>query len=70
MSNMSLTRHRHFNPRPPWGGRPSATRRENREAEISIHALRGEGDGNSDKLKCPTFISIHALRGEGDRHHS
>ena len=33
---------------------------------ISIHALRGEGDGNSDKLKCPTFISIHALRGEGD----
>ena len=36
------------------------------EKEISIHALRGEGDDefkdNSEEYK----ISIHALRGEGD----
>ena len=33
---------------------------------ISIHALRGEGDGKlGDRIK-GFFISIHALRGEGD----
>ena len=33
---------------------------------ISIHALRGEGDGEFKDL-CPMcMISIHALRGEGD----
>ena len=34
--------------------------------KISIHALRGEGDGNVTGTGFPTVISIHALRGEGD----
>ena len=34
--------------------------------DISIHALRGEGDPNGHKLKSNNNISIHALRGEGD----
>ena len=34
---------------------------------ISIHALRGEGDGAKDQIVNLDFvISIHALRGEGD----
>ncbi len=34
---------------------------------ISIHALRGEGDGNSGGyIRLNPSISIHALRGEGD----
>ena len=36
---------RHFNPRPPWGGRPAAFKiKVPLELFISIHALRGEGD--------------------------
>ena len=35
---------RHFNPRPPWGGRHLPTAEELPEDDISIHALRGEGD--------------------------
>ena len=35
--------------------------------EISIHALRGEGDQHfGDGVHLPGVISIHALRGEGD----
>ena len=35
--------------------------------DISIHALRGEGDLRSVCARCKqTVISIHALRGEGD----
>ena len=35
--------------------------------EISIHALRGEGDTRSPPLeRSSPAISIHALRGEGD----
>ncbi|MCI7650211.1 MAG: hypothetical protein MSS46_08700, partial [Oscillospiraceae bacterium] len=33
-----------FNPRPPWGGRPTITIDIITIAIISIHALRGEGD--------------------------
>ena len=33
---------------------------------ISIHALRGEGDGRMFKAGMQKVISIHALRGEGD----
>ena len=34
---------------------------------ISIHALRGEGDGVVGWLEADSkVISIHALRGEGD----
>ena len=38
--------------------------------KISIHALRGEGDGNVTGTGFPTVISIHALRGEGDANSS
>ena len=35
---------------------------------ISIHALRGEGDGHTVRASSiSTTISIHALRGEGDK---
>ena len=34
--------------------------------DISIHALREEGDLNSAILSAPFIISIHALREEGD----
>ena len=34
--------------------------------EISIHALRGEGDNARILRKYTQCISIHALRGEGD----
>ena len=37
-----------------------------RNAIISIHALRGEGDRFDFFAVVQTFISIHALRGEGD----
>ena len=34
--------------------------------KISIHALRGEGDGIDFFTSGHDHISIHALRGEGD----
>ena len=33
-----------FNPRPPWGGRLFIVPHADRRRDISIHALRGEGD--------------------------
>ena len=57
----------HFNPRPPWGGRPISHERGNADETISIHALRGEGDKHLQACQTERFdISIHALRGEGD----
>ena len=56
----------YFYPRPPWGGRPLQALAEQRIAQISIHALRGEGDVFAPKLRKNFVISIHALRGEGD----
>ena len=35
---------RHFYPRPPRGGRPRAAIGGDKQKEISIHALREEGD--------------------------
>ena len=62
----SMTRG-HFNPRPPWGGRPFRHRPPPARGAISIHALRGEGDvGQPFRRQGRTKISIHALRGEGD----
>ena len=58
---------RHFNPRPPWGGRRKFIFSSCRHRIISIHALRGEGDNAStNRENSYTDISIHALRGEGD----
>ena len=34
---------------------------------ISIHALRGEGDIDTLLYILKQYISIHALRGEGDQ---
>ena len=57
----------HFNPRPPWGGRQSEMFKILEIMGISIHALRGEGDGGEKGgIHTLSGISIHALRGEGD----
>ena len=56
-----------FYPRPPRGGRPDEQRAERAAVDISIHALREEGDRG--KVLCMgrrEQISIHALREEGD----
>ena len=39
-------------------------------AEISIYALREEGDGGKEHDRAGVCISIHALREEGDQHPS
>ena len=36
-------------------------------SDISIHALREEGDQYAVELLCACIISIHALREEGDQ---
>ena len=57
----------HFYPRPPRGGRRAGIPPSMRVSEISIHALRGEGDPLPERLpRHWRSISIHALRGEGD----
>ena len=55
-----------FYPRPPRGGRPAGGHQRYRRIDISIHALREEGDLVTQAESCPTKISIHALREEGD----
>ena len=39
-----------FNPRPPWGGRLSLAVVIIPTADISIHALRGEGDAHLTRI--------------------
>ena len=56
----------HFNPRPPWGGRRANLSHSVVLIDISIHALRGEGDDILFNQTVEQGISIHALRGEGD----
>ena len=56
-----------FYPRPPGGGRPSASGPVCLFAGISIHALRVEGDvPDLYIMQRGGWISIHALRVEGD----
>ena len=55
-----------FYPRPPRGGRPEEVEKFGDKSEISIHALREEGDDGKLCLTLPRGISIHALREEGD----
>ena len=55
-----------FYPRPPRGGRPAGVGAAPNGGEISIHALREEGDGRHDHQGDRMEISIHALREEGD----
>ena len=59
-----------FYPRPPRGGRLPAAGQRPGERNISIHALREEGDAVAIPTTTPVWISIHALREEGDgKHH-
>ena len=58
-----------FYPRPPRGGRPDNYSTVPTLSQISIHALREEGDINGlSEIRRRYEISIHALREEGDRH--
>ena len=55
-----------FYPRPPRGGRRREPEYEYKVTDISIHALREEGDP-VNIIQCRwIWISIHALREEGD----
>ena len=57
----------YFYPRPPRGGRHLEALRVILGGEISIHALREEGDTWAFfAVAVAVFISIHALREEGD----
>ena len=56
-----------FQSTPSVGRATRALAAERLGIEISIHALRGEGDERAGKLaRASIYISIHALRGEGD----
>ena len=57
---------RNFYPRPPRGGRHDLRAGQGPRSEISIHALREEGDGSQPDALTVQTISIHALREEGD----
>ena len=56
----------HFYPRPPRGGRRLLRASVACFCDISIHALREEGDSLISGTTDVTEISIHALREEGD----
>ena len=57
----------YFYPRPPRGGRPRLDVVVPDPADISIHALREEGDVDPAlRRRHHRRISIHALREEGD----
>ncbi len=60
-------RQRYFYPRPPRGGRRYPSLMARIRSEISIHALREEGDTPPVGGRAAAKISIHALREEGDR---
>ena len=55
-----------FYPRPPRGGRLRRILTVNCPFQISIHALREEGDIGQNIQQLKGCISIHALREEGD----
>ena len=56
----------YFYPRPPRGGRLRPAHPCAGRTDISIHALREEGDPACWSGRCGRSISIHALREEGD----
>ena len=56
----------YFYPRPPRGGRQRLQSMVEDLPEISIHALREEGDRPRIPPRDSSRISIHALREEGD----
>ena len=58
---------KYFYPRPPGGGRRTTAGTLSLRVDISIHALRVEGDYWNGGQTTAYRISIHALRVEGDR---
>ena len=56
----------YFYPRPPRGGRQRLFDGLSEPFDISIHALREEGDDCCHSVVAHLLISIHALREEGD----
>ena len=64
---------RHFYPRPPRGGRRGKTAEGNRRDQISIHALREEGDPSAKQSnsKAKAFLSTPSARRatSGSRRH-
>ena len=59
----------YFYPRPPRGGRLIDRSKCKTAAQISIHALREEGDLSVlSPISVVIHISIHALREEGDHY--
>ena len=65
-SPASLGGTENFYPRPPRGGRRRRNQHPHRTGQISIHALREEGDRSQNTRFTAKCISIHALREEGD----
>ena len=66
-STALVTETKYFNPLPPCGGRPMASKMPG-NLRISIHSLRVEGDSAAmTTLVERQRISIHSLRVEGDR---
>ena len=63
---LACTTRSYFYPRPPGGGRPYFPRPLGVSTNISIHALRVEGDTGNVTGIHTHWISIHALRVEGD----
>ena len=59
----------YFYPRPPRGGRLRFFELPVKFFDISIHALREEGDKTGGSADIAIGISIHALREEGDDGH-
>ena len=56
----------YFYPRPPRGGRQTGAEGAAGWLNISMHALREEGDPRKHRTRQAVYISIHALREEGD----
>ena len=62
-SRFWTTRSRYFYPRPPRGGRPQSSCAASVRGQISIHALREEGDSkNRDKISIFKQIIQHSAR--------
>ena len=57
---------RRFQSTPSGGKATLHTHWSRTDGIVSIHAFRGEGDGESTNTSYPSTVSIHAFRGEGD----
>ena len=63
----NVTQVKHFNPRPPWGGRRVDNKINNTVVEFQSTPSVGRATTYSGLILTSKYqISIHALRGEGD----